>query len=397
MKCTIQKASKKVFITRCSYVLQTLPLFIFLFSFSSVHCESRLHIEAQGCISFIGPDTSHADYDGPHIFYRQEHTIIKQILKRGDKVYPVMDTLFGKIAGKQITCHVNDTIKFRTMIKKSIKNEPSIYPAQEKLLAISDIEGNFITFRDLLINNGVMSPTYKWTFGTGHLVLNGDFFDRGLHVTECLWLIYHLEQEALKAGGYVHFILGNHEIMNMNGDLRYMRNKYYENTYIIKEAYSNWYTIDTELGRWLQSKNIVEKIGTFLFTHGGISQEVAANKADIEKINSLARDYYYKEAKALECNDEFLVSLFSDKTSPFWYRGYVSQTIDESVLNTILAKYEVTKIVVGHSIVDDVRYLYTGKVIAIDTKHASGDAEALLIDSDKEYRVDITGKRFPIQ
>ena len=123
---------------------------------------------------------------------------------------------------------------------------------------------------------------------------------------------------------------------------------------------------------------------------------MAADKADVEKINSLARDFYYKEAKALECKDEFLVALFSDKTSPFWYRGYVNQTIDEAAVNTILTKYEVTKIVVGHSIVDDVRYFYNGKVIAIDTKHSSGDAEALLIDSGTEYRVDIAGKRYPI-
>ena len=377
--------------------MQSFLLFVLLVLPITARCESPVCVDVLPIIPSNPPDTSHASYDGPHIFYRQEHTIIKQTLKRGDKVYPVMDTIFGKITGRQITCHVNDTIKFRTTIKKSIKNEPSIYPMPSKLFAISDIEGNFITFRDLLVNNGVMSPAYKWTFGAGHLVLNGDFFDRGLHVTECLWLIYHLEQEALKAGGYVHFILGNHEIMNMNGDLRYMRNKYYENTYIIKEAYSNWYTPDTELGRWLQSKNIVEKIGTYLFTHGGISEEVAGNKADIEKINSKARDFYYKEAKALECKDEFLVALFNDKSSPFWYRGYVSETIDEAVLNTILTKYEVSKIVVGHSLVDDVRYIYNGKVIAIDTKHATGDAEAFLVESGSEYRVDIAGKRYPIQ
>jgi hypothetical protein len=393
----------EVFRSRLSFVLtHSTRLCLFLFTAIaygiSIPNQEILMLPKPGLTKgSIPPDSSHASYDGPHIFYRQEHTIIKQILVRGDKVYPVMDTLFGKISGKQITCHVNDSIKFRTTIKKSIKDEAANYPMPTKLFAVSDIEGNFITFRDLLVNNGVMSPTYKWTFGTGHLVLNGDFFDRGLHVTECLWLVYHLEQEALKAGGYVHFILGNHEIMNMNGDLRYMRNKYYENTYIIKEAYSNWYTPDTELGRWLQSKNIVEKIGPYLFTHGGISQEVATNKADIEKINSTARDFYYKEAKALECKDEFLVSLFGDKTSPFWYRGYVSETIDEAVLNTILTKYDVSKIVVGHSLVDDVRYFYNGKVIAIDTKHSSGDAEALLIDSDKEYRVDITGKRYPLK
>ncbi len=307
-----------------------------------------------------------------------------------------MDTLFGAIKGKQITCHVNDTIKFRTTIRKSIKNEPCLYEMPQKLLALSDIEGNFFALRELLIHNGIMSPQYNWTFGNGHLVLNGDFFDRGLHVTECLWLIYHLEQEAIKDGGYVHFILGNHEIMNMNNDLRYVRNKYYENTYIIKEAYSNWYTPDTELGRWLQSKNIVEKIGQYLFTHGGICEEIANNKADVEKINSVARDYYYKEEKALESKDKFTAMLFSDKFSPFWYRGYVSQSIDEMTLDKILAKYQVSKIVVGHSLVDDVRYYYNSKVIAIDTKHASGDAEGLLVESDTEYRVDSAGKRFPI-
>jgi hypothetical protein len=368
-----------------------------LIAYSTTWSESTIHSGDLPIIYSPPPDSSHASYDGPHIFYRQNHTIIKQILERGGKVYPVMDTIFGRIAGKLITCHVNDTIKFRTTIQKSIKDQPYTYEKPSKLLAISDIEGNFLTFRDLLVNNGVMSQAYKWTFGTGHLVLNGDFFDRGLHVTECLWLIYHLEQEALKSGGYVHFILGNHEIMNMNNDLRYVRNKYYENTYIIKEAYSNWYTPDTELGRWLQSKNIVEKIGPYLFTHGGISKEIASQSADIKKINSVARDFYFKEAKAQECKDDLVSLLYNGETSPFWYRGYISQTTEESTLDTILSKYEVSKIVVGHSLVDDIRYFYNKRVIAIDTKHAEGDAEALLIESGGEYRVDITGKRFPIQ
>lgn len=369
---------------------------ILLLSSSTTWSESPVRVAAIPFISSVDPDSSHASYDGPHIFYRQEHTIIKQILKRGDKLYPVMDTLFGKVSGKQITCHVNDTVRFRTTIQKSIKDQPTTYEMPEKLLAISDIEGNFLTFRDLLVSNGVMSPAYKWTFGTGHLVLNGDFFDRGLHVTECLWLVYHLEQEALKAGGYVHFILGNHEIMNMNNDLRYVRNKYYENTYIIKEAYSNWYTPDTELGRWLQSKNIVEKIGPYLFTHGGISKEIADQNADLKRINAVARDFYFKEAKAQECKDELASLLYNGEASPFWYRGYVSQTMDEATLDTILSEYAAKKIVVGHSIVEDIRYFYNQKVIAIDTKHASGDAEALLIESGVEYRVDSLGKRSPI-
>ena len=342
------------------------------------------------------PDSSKAAWDGPHIFYRGEATIIKQILMKNGQCYPSLDTLFGSIKGKQITCHVNDTIKFRTNIRKSLKNEPCTYPMPSKLLAISDIEGNFVAFRDFLINNGVMSKEYKWMYGKGHLVLNGDFFDRGLHVTECLWLIYHLEQEAIKSDGRVHFILGNHEIMNMNNDLRYVRNKYYENTYIIREAYSNWYSPDSELGRWLQTKNIVEKIGDYLFAHGGISEKISSNKADIEKINSVARDYYYKEIQASESKDEFLAALFSSEDSPFWFRGYVNENIDQEMVNAILAKFEAGKIVVGHSLVDDVRYYYNGKVIAIDTHHATGDTEGLLIDHGAEYKVDLKGLKSSI-
>ena len=45
-------------------------------------------------------------------------------------------------------------------------------------------------------------------------------------VTEVLWLIYSLEEKAKAAGGYVHYILGNHEIMNMSNDLRYVQNRY---------------------------------------------------------------------------------------------------------------------------------------------------------------------------
>ena len=60
------------------------------------------------------------------------------------------------------------------------------------------------------------------------------------------------------------------------------------------------------------------------------------------------------------------------------------------------AKFEAGKIVVGHSLVDDVRYYYNGKVIAIDTHHATGDTEGLLIDHGAEYKVDLKGLKSSI-
>lgn len=342
-------------------------------------------------------DTSTISYDGPHIFYIGSTTIIKQVLKSDTGFYARMDTLTTSFKGRHITCHVDDTIKFTTTIKKSLKNEPCTYPAPDKLLAISDIEGNFIPFRDLLIANGVMDEHYQWTFGTGHLVLNGDFFDRGLHVTECLWLIYHLEQEALKAKGYVHFILGNHEIMNMNADVRYVRQKYFQNTFLIKAPYTTWYTPDTELGRWLQTKNIVEKIGDYLFVHGGISTAIADQNPTIQSINATAREYYYKEDAALESNNPLVASLFSGDHSPFWYRGYTDGSLASADLNNVMKQYGVSRVVVGHSLVNDVSYYHNGKIIDIDTRHADGDSEGFLLDHDTEYKVDLSGNLFPIK
>lgn len=342
-------------------------------------------------------DDSTADYDGPHIFYRNDTVLIKQVLKKDTIAYGKVDTLLHSIKGKPITCYINDSLFFKTKIKNALLIEKSTYDMPSKLIAVSDIEGNFSIFRDFLINNGVINSDNQWIFEDGHLVLVGDFFDRGLNVTECLWFIYHLEQEAIKYNGYVHFILGNHEIMNMNDNFYYVRNKYFENTYLIQESYENWYKQNTELGRWLRTKNIVEKIGNYLFTHGGISQKVNKLGPSLININSTARNFYHMRTLAEQSRIELINTLFSSKTSPFWFRGYVKEEINENAIDSTLNKYEVDKVVVGHTIVSDVRYFYNEKIIAIDTWHRKGDSEGLLIENGIEYRIEKNGKRSAIK
>ncbi|HWA05762.1 MAG TPA: metallophosphoesterase [Ignavibacteria bacterium] len=339
-------------------------------------------------------DNSTSDYDGPYIIYRNGSTILKQVIKESSAFVSISDSISGFIAGKLITCNINDSLSFVTIIKDSLINENSAYPMPEKLIAISDIEGNFEAFRDFLINNHVINTNNQWIFGAGHLVLVGDFFDRGLNVTECLWFIYHLEQEAAFNGGYVHFILGNHEIMNMNDDIRYVRNKYIENAKLMNEDYRDLYKQNTELGRWLETKNIVEKIGNYLFLHGGISEELSMLNPAIEDINNRSRNYYFSSKAARQSGDTLVSTVFRSKFSPFWYRGYVEETIKEESLNLTLKIFDVNKIIVGHTIVNDVRYFYNGKVIAIDTDHAEGDTEGLLIEDGIEYRVDKNGNRY---
>ena len=96
----------------------------------------------------------------------------------------------------------------------------------KKLLAVSDIEGNIEHLIQFLQFHKVIDMQYNWSWGTNHLLFNGDSVDRGDKVTELLWFMRKLQQQALKAGGIVHVVLGNHEAMILADDIRYTHPKY---------------------------------------------------------------------------------------------------------------------------------------------------------------------------
>lgn len=346
-------------------------------------------------------DDSKAGTDGPHIFYNDSFIVAATVVMKDTVAVGVMDT-FGYEQKKEITvrCTFPDhpVWDFTTRLKDNHINEPVSYPEPDSLIAISDIEGEFAAFRKLLIANHVMDAGSNWTFGTGHLALVGDFFDRGLNVTEVLWLIYHLEQQAATAGGKVHFVLGNHDIMNMSGDLRYLRNKYVANTSLIGADYKTWYTRNTELGRWLHSKNIIERVGNLLLAHAGISEEVTALNMDLQQMNDAARQHYSTDDSLRHASfkEGPLKILFHHKSSPFWYRGMVNRTAGNKEVDAALKKFAVKHIVLGHTKVSKVRTRYDGKIIAVDTRHAAGESQGMYYSRDHFYVVDTTGARTPL-
>jgi len=79
---------------------------------------------------------------------------------------------------KNLTLHVATDIPGKTfpvVLKDQLQNEKPESPYVNKMLVISDIEGNFAAFRKLLQGNGVIDENFNWTFGNGQLVLTGDF------------------------------------------------------------------------------------------------------------------------------------------------------------------------------------------------------------------------------
>lgn len=341
--------------------------------------------------------------DGPYILYNSNimsvHNIENNVLKTNivNKKTPY---IYVKTDQPKLT--------FDVRLKSHLKTEKSEYAKPQKIIAVSDIEGKFEPFRKLLQNNGIIDANFNWTFGKGHLVICGDVFDRGAQVTECLWLIYNLEEKAKAAGGYVHFILGNHEIMNLQGDHSYAIQKYKDNANKIGKSLVQLYDENSELGKWLRTKNIIEKIGNLLFVHGGIAPELNKLPLSIKQMNNLVRPYY--ASTNLNTSNEHLHTLLNDKreggrdkTAPFWFRGYYGDGDNPShipstlQLDSTLQKFGVDRIVTGHTIIaDTISVFYNGKVINIDTPHALGKTEALLIEGDSYFRVNKEGRKMPL-
>lgn len=336
--------------------------------------------------------------DGPYVFNGNKF----------DTIYHINNGLVTKSLYKKGISVATDQHdkQLYIPIQKPITVQPSQYPAAEKMLVLSDIEGNFTAFRKLLESNKVIDESFNWAFGNGRLIFAGDMFDRGEQVTECLWLIYSLEEQAKTAGGYVHFILGNHEIMNLSGNDHYVENKYKNNYRLMGKTLLEVYNDKSVLGCWLRSKNIIEKIGDNLFVHAGISSSINNMALSLEQINSLARPWYDKSEAATKDSDPNLNILFNNYTSPFWYRHYyypdyfsksTNQMIyhaTEGQLDSTCRKFKVCHIITGHTIVaDSITSHYNGKVINTDTRHADGKSEALLIERGVYYRVNSKGNK----
>ena len=87
------------------------------------------------------------------------------------------------------------------------------------MIAFADVHGAYDELTGVLRSAGVVDADLRWSAGTAHLVSLGDLLDRGAGSRKTMDLLMRLQDEALAAGGALHVLLGNHEAMNLMGDL----------------------------------------------------------------------------------------------------------------------------------------------------------------------------------
>jgi hypothetical protein len=272
----------------------------------------------------------------------------------------------------------------------------SVLPAVPRIVAVSDIHGQYALLVRLLRANRVIDTQDRWALGTDTLVIAGDVFDRGPQVTEAFWLLYGLQQQAAAAGGAVHFVLGNHETMVLYDDLRYVNPKYLRSAQLLGRSYPQLYAADSVIGQWLRTRPVLLQIGDTLFLHGGISPEAVQMAVDPARTNA-AYQASLGIPKAEVKADPATAPLYDGKTSPIWYRGYFDGRLDSQGVQAVLDRLQLKRIVVGHTSMPHVSSFHDDRVIAIDSSIKNGEnGELLFIEDGKLSRGLLDGSRVPL-
>ena len=251
------------------------------------------------------------------------------------------------------------------------------FSSVNRVIAISDVHGAYDAMVATFLKAEIVDQDLNWVGGDTHLVITGDLLDRGPDSRKVMDLIMGLEGQAIEAGGRVHQLVGNHEVMNLAGDLRYVAMReyaafaddeseeereqwfqHYRNTQamVTDEAalraafdklappgffgHRRAFRADGHYGKWLLEKPLMVVIDGTAFVHGGLSPYVAEHGLD--GVNGTLRTEltrYLVELNSLE--DQALISPVEnfydlpETLKPFLVAGMLDGPVKASVETVI--------------------------------------------------------------
>lgn len=271
---------------------------------------------------------------------------------------------------------------------------PLRFPAAPRIVAIGDLHGDLGATRRALRLAGAIDERDRWIGGTLVVVQTGDQLDRGDDEQAIVDLFARLADEAAAAGGAVHALNGNHELMNAAADLRYVTPMGYAD---FRDA------VDVDPGdadlaarpdsvrsrvaafrpggpyaRILGERNVVVIVGDNVFVHGGVLPEHAAY--GLERINAEVRAWLRGES----AQPDYILK----RGSLVWARNYSDEVDDAdcATLREVLGTLSAKRMIVGHTVQEDgIRSYCDGRVWCIDTgmsAHYGGNVQVLEIAGD---------------
>lgn len=246
-----------------------------------------------------------------------------------------------------------------------------VFSGVERIVFVGDLHGDYEQAVAVLQSAGLIDGELNWSGGKTHLVQSGDAVDRGPAPRKVMDLLMKLEGQARAAGGRVHALIGNHEAMNVAGDLKFVSVPAFAEFAGDKPSkdtqhppgyndYLNQLSPFGKYGKWIRSHNTIVRINDTLFLHGGIGPRYLDRT--MNELNTQIR---------LELSDpeRYAGGVAFDPEGPLWYRGLANG--DENALashvETALHRFRVARIAIGHTFADGaVTPRFGGKVLMAD-------------------------------
>jgi len=265
---------------------------------------------------------------------------------------------------------------------KNYKDVPQVIDSVKRIVAIGDVHGDYDYLIHLLKIALVINNKHHWIGGKTYVVQLGDQIDSCRpNYCDCnekdatqndtaddIKIINYLENlhnEATEKGGAVISLLGNHELMNIDGDMSYVSYKNLQEVGGIEKR-KQLFSKNGEIGEKLICTHpAIVIIGSNLFVHAGILPKLVEDIPHIKEIyqqtiNEHISNLSQKEIVNLlinciiheNVNKKDLEKIDSEHMS-FWNQLYsdnvdkkhfIHQIKDNSqLLNDLIKKYDVIK------------------------------------------------------
>ena len=244
-----------------------------------------------------------------------------------------------------------------------------------RVVALGDLHGDLTATRAALRLAGAIDAQDRWIGGNLFVVQVGDQLDRGDDEPEILALLERLGKEAEALGGAVIVLNGNHEYMNIAGDLRY----------VTGDGMADWGGAEKRATAFAPGGPEAQRIATrplyaivddTLYAHAGVLP--AHLDAGLEKLDNAARAWARGESKAPP-------AVVRDPEGPLWTRRYgrAPGPDDCAAATMVLQRLGLKRMVVGHSPQPGINAACDGRVWRVDVglaAHYGGPVEVLLLE-----------------
>jgi hypothetical protein len=217
-----------------------------------------------------------------------------------------------------------------------------VRPAAERVIAIGDLHGDLDATRRALKLAGAIDDGERWIGDKLVVVQTGDTIDRGDEDRAVLDLLHRVRDQAKKAGGELILLNGNHELMNVAADFRYV-------TPVSNAAFSDQggrmsaFRPAGPYARMLATQPMFVKVGSSVFVHGGILARHLAYGLDRmdDEVRAWMRGELPSAPEPVASSDGVV-----------WARNYslTPGSAECAELHEVLAKLDAKRMVVGHTV-----------------------------------------------